>query len=604
MSKTGGGESELGVMGGGPGTGIAPDAPATATAPGPYVAGTPDDLLEAARAADGSESATADGSDQTPTKSLIEQEEETFYSSEDNKHGDDNIWGLLSGVGGNIYEWYDFAVYGLLATEIGAAFFPDSSKELQLIQSFGVYLAAFLMRPLGAIVFGEVGDRIAGRKNALVMSIIMITVPSVSLGILPSYRMWGPVAPILLVLLRIVQGLSVGGQLAGSYVLSIEQSSTANRGFRGSICDASSVGGFLLASGVTTVVRHIIPKDQMEIWGWRIPFLFSLLIAPVLYHVVKQTEESKFWAERAEQKETEKIIRENEAQQSPAVWDLLSSPFRRRQLMGMVGVMSAKASTFYMLFLWSPVYLANIRGVLTEAEADLIGFVVVGIYVFLLLLGGKLSDSFPHRKDLIRIGVPGVIVGAPTMFGMFESESWYGVLLGQLQLAICLSFIQGGIAAWEVELWMADPTLSFTGVAVGHNLTASIFGGTLPLIATFLAHLGDKIAGEDNEDALLPRLIPGLYISLLGFLSLFCVSVVIRHPHDLRTGEKKLSDVKNAEKQRKKKKKKQKEGQKRKEQIKNVDGYWTNPDGELVSGPPTVVGPGTYVPPHETTNAV
>jgi MFS family permease len=132
-------------------------------------------------------------------------------------------------------------VYGLLAVEIGATFFPQSSKELQLVNSFGVYLAAFVMRPIGAILFGEIGDRIVGRKHALVFSILLITIPSILMGILPGYETWGWVSPILLVLLRMMQGLSVGGQLAGSYVLSIEQSSAKSRGFRGSVCDASSV---------------------------------------------------------------------------------------------------------------------------------------------------------------------------------------------------------------------------------------------------------------------------------------------------------------------------------------------------------------------------
>ena len=136
---------------------------------------------------------------------------------------------------------YDFAVYGLLAPEIGASFFPSASKELQLINSFGVYLAAFLMRPLGAVLFGEMGDRIVGRKNALVFSIVLITVPSILMGCLPTYATWGWISPVLLVLLRMLQGLSMGGQLAGSYILSIEQSSARSRGFRGSLCDASSV---------------------------------------------------------------------------------------------------------------------------------------------------------------------------------------------------------------------------------------------------------------------------------------------------------------------------------------------------------------------------
>jgi len=498
----------------------------------------------------------------TPQEKLMKEEEQSFYSASETGQGDDNIWGLLSGVGGNIYEWYDFAVYGLLAPEIGHAFFPDSSKELQLINSFGVYLAAFLMRPLGAILFGEMGDRLVGRRNALVFSIVLITVPSVMMGLLPTYEMWGVAAPICLVILRMLQGLSVGGQLAGSYVISIEQSSASNRGFRGSICEASSVGGFLLASTVTTIVRSFLNEDQVVAWGWRIPFWFSLFLAPVLYHIVKNTEESKLWSERNEQKETEKIIRGSEENSQPAVFDLFGSPFRRRQLAGMVGVLSAVTSSFYTLFLWTPVYLSELRGVMSQTDADLLNFCVVGSYVLLILIAGRLSDTFPHRMDLVRIGLPGIIVAAPVMFGMFESESWYGYLFGQLQFAICLSFVHGGMAAWEVELWMADPTLSFTGVAIGHNVASTLFGGTMPLVATFLFYRA-KAAIGDNQDAFWLRLLPGLYISLLGCISMYCISHVIRHPHDVRTGDTKLRDAIEIEnkkfKQAKRAKKKKKQ---------------------------------------------
>jgi MFS family permease len=159
---------------------------------------------------------------------------------------------------------YDFAVYGLLAPEIGASFFPSASKELQLINSFGVYLAAFLMRPLGAIVFGEMGDRIVGRKNALVFSIVLITVPSILMGCLPTYATWGWISPVLLVLLRMMQGLSMGGQLAGSYILSIEQSSARSRGFRGSLCDASSVRLYLYSSFVHLRLLNIFLMQRFD----------------------------------------------------------------------------------------------------------------------------------------------------------------------------------------------------------------------------------------------------------------------------------------------------------------------------------------------------
>ena len=188
------------------------------------------------------------------------------------------------------------------------------------------------------------------------------------------------------------------------------------------------------------------------------------------------------------------MVRETEnASDRPAVVDLFSSPFRRRQLAGMVGVLGGVTSSFYTLFLWTPVYLSELRGIMTEKEADLMNFVVVGIYIFFILCAGKLSDKFPHRMDLFRIGFPGIIVGAPAMFAMFESESVLGYLVAQIMFAFCLALVEGGKAAWEVELWMADPTLSFTGVAIGHNIAATIFGGTMPLVATFLFYRANSL---------------------------------------------------------------------------------------------------------------
>jgi MFS transporter, MHS family, proline/betaine transporter len=318
-----------------------------------------------------------------------------------------------------------------------------------------------------------------------------------------------------------------------------------------------------LASAVTTLTRSILTEEQVNHWGWRLPFLFSLVLAPILYKVVSNTEESKFWSERSEQKETEQLIRETEGNERPAVVDLFSSPFRRRQLAGMIGVLCAVSSSFYTLFLWTPVYLSELRGIMSETKADLLNFFVVGCYMIFIIIFGKLSDKFPHRMDLIRIGIPGVIIAAPAMFGMFESESVLGYLIAQLQYALCLSLITGPSAAWEVELWMADPTLSFTGVAIGHNLAATVFGGTMPLVATALFYKGRSF--EVDEDILWPRLLPGLYISVLGCISFYSITYIVRHPHDVRTGSSKLRVA--VERENQKFKKAQKDKNKRRKQL-------------------------------------
>jgi len=331
----------------------------------------------------------------------------------------------------------------------------------------------------------------------------------------------------------------------------------------------------LLASAVTTITRSVLTKEQVNVWGWRVPFLFSLLLAPLLYHIVHKTEESKLWSERSEQKETEQMIRETENADRPAVVDLFSSPFRRRQLAGMIGTLSAVASSFYTLFLFTPVYLSELRGIMAEKDADLMNFVVVGTHIFFLLAAGKMSDKFPHRMDLVRIGLPGMIVAAPAMFAMFESESILGYLLAQLAFGFCLSLVQGSMAAWEVELWMADPTLSFTGVAIGHNVASTTFGGTMPLVATFLFYRADKMEGIE-DDALWPRMLPGLYISVLGCIALYCISNVVRHPHDIRTGGAKLKEAVERENKRYKElrqKKKKKKKQLLEQQLGGGDGY-------------------------------
>ena len=167
----------------------------------------------------------------------------------------------------------------------------------------------------------------------------------------------------------------------------------------------------------------------------------------------------------------------------------------------------------------------------------------------MIIISGKFSDSFPHRMDLFRIGLPGICVACPVMFGMFESCSFIGIFLAQIQFALCLAMIEGGKAAWEVELFLGDPSLSFTGVAVGHNVSSTLFGGTMPLICTYLFTCGNDLMNEYGEH-LLYRLIPGFYVSTLAIISLWCISDVVRHPHDVKTGANKVRKARSLARKR------------------------------------------------------
>jgi hypothetical protein len=165
---------------------------------------------------------------------------------------------------------------------------------------------------------------------------------------------------------------------------------------------------------------------------------------------------------------------------------------------------------------------------------------------------------------------------------MFESESYFGYLLAQIMFAFCLAMVEGGKAAWEVELWMADPTLSFTGVAVGHNVASTLFGGTMPLVATYLFYRESHLIQSEND--LWPRLLPGFYVSILGCLSLFCMTWVTKHPHDVRTGDAKLRAA--VERENQKFKAAQTKKQKRRKQLEQQLTSGNIPDSQYI--PPFV----------------
>src|SRR5262245_57149458 len=187
-------------------------------------------------------------------------------------------WRLIAaGTAGNVMEWYDFAVYGYFAATIGRHFFPSSDATTSLIAAFGVFAAGFLMRPLGGVVFGHIGDHV-GRTAALTISVLAMAIPTFLIGILPGHATLGATAAVLLVLLRMIQGLSVGGEYTTSIVFLVEGAGRNHRGFAGSWSGFGAVGGILLGSAVGAAVAQILPSDDVQSWGWRLPFLAGLFV--------------------------------------------------------------------------------------------------------------------------------------------------------------------------------------------------------------------------------------------------------------------------------------------------------------------------------------
>jgi len=193
---------------------------------------------------------------------------------------------IAAGVVGNVMEWYDFAVYGYFAVTIGHLFFPSSDPTVSLIGSLGAFAAGFLVRPLGGVVFGYVGD-VFGRKAALTWSIMLMAVPTLALAFVPTYAQIGVAAPIIVILLRLLQGLSVGGEYSNSVLFLVEHAPPNRRSFFGCWGNWGSTLGFLIGSGVATFMTAVLSEAQMESWGWRIPFVCGIFVAFTGFVIVR-----------------------------------------------------------------------------------------------------------------------------------------------------------------------------------------------------------------------------------------------------------------------------------------------------------------------------
>ena len=194
---------------------------------------------------------------------------------------------IIAGIAGNVMEWYDFSVYGYFATVIGRHFFPAQDATSSLIAAFGVFAAGFLMRPLGSLIFGHIGDKL-GRKLALATSVMVMAVPTFMIGILPTYQQIGLLAPVLLVLLRLVQGLSVGGEYTTSSIFLVERAEASHRGFLGSFVPLGATGGVLLGSAVGAAVTTALNQAAVNSWGWRLAFLLGLLVGGIGFATRRQ----------------------------------------------------------------------------------------------------------------------------------------------------------------------------------------------------------------------------------------------------------------------------------------------------------------------------
>lgn len=376
---------------------------------------------------------------------------------------------VISGMIGNGLEWYDFAIYTYMVTIISKLFFPAGNESAHLLATLGIFAVGFIARPFGGVLFGMIGDKL-GRRHALVLAIFMMAFPTGAIGLLPTYEQIGMLAPWLLVMLRVLQGLSLGGAFSGSITFLVEHAPANKRGLIGSASIASLVIGFLLGSLVVMLVKMPISEIQFEDWGWRIPFLLGVPIGFIGLYIRNHCEESPSY-EAAKQDGT--------LSKTP-VRDALTQEWKH--VLQAIGIYISVTMPFYLVTSYFITFTEHTLG-RSKDEALLLNFIVMMILLVLAPISAGLSDRIGRRRLLIPVGLGFLIFSYP-LFTLLLIPSFGAILAAHICFAILVGMYTSPVPTILVEIF---PTrVRYTGMALSYNISAAAFGGTAPMVSQWL----------------------------------------------------------------------------------------------------------------------
>lgn len=401
-----------------------------------------------------------------------------------------NYKAIFAAMVGNALEYYDVMLYGFFATMLAPLFFPTDNEIISIISSLGTFAAGFLMRPLGGIVFGHLGDKF-GRRQALVLAIFLVTIPTLTIGLLPTYEVIGIAAPIILVTCRLLQGICVGGEYIGASIFVIEYSKKGKEAFAGSIlCAAGFFGGVL-----GTFFGFLCTHPVMPSWGWRIPFLIGSLIGLVGYYIRTRVNESPDFIRHKE----EKIA-------NVPLFSVLQN--KQRNLLCTIGIGATSLIPFYLASVYMG-YLLSSQLQIPTFQIMLINVALNILLIFLLPIMGNVADKIGKEKLMILSSSLSVLIAYP-LFSLIENNlSLHNILLVQAVLAL----ITAGFGAPSMALLSSFFPVHerYSGVGFGYALGGALLGGTTPLI---LASLSSWLGSS---------LVPAYYLMFSGIMGVVCV---------------------------------------------------------------------------------
>lgn len=403
---------------------------------------------------------------------------------------------VIAAVVGNTLEWYDFAVYGFFALTLAKLFFPTGDATVSLLLTVATFGVGFIMRPVGALVLGTLADR-RGRKVALSLTILLMALGTAMIGLAPTYATAGAWAPAIIVLARLIQGFSAGGEIGGATAFLVEHAPPARRGLYASWQQASQAGALLMGSLTGALLTGLLPPADLETWGWRVPFLLGLLIAPVgLFIRFRVSETDAFKA----------ILRERAARPDTSFSPLRDTLSQHRSaVITGFGITIAWTVCTYFFLVTMPTYAVRQLGVPQSASllANSVGLVLI---VILAPLFGAWSDKVGRRPIMLAAALGILISCWPLLWWLGGQPSVANLVIAQTVFAVLIAAFSGPAPAAMAELY--PPAMRSTGLSIAYNLAVTIFGGFAPFITTWLiVQTGSSLA-------------PAWYVMLAAAISL------------------------------------------------------------------------------------
>ena len=399
----------------------------------------------------------------------------------DQKKTDTNMRKVaLTSLAGTSIEWYDFFLYGAAAALIfPKAFFPEATPAMALILSFGTFAAGFIARPVGGIIFGHFGDRI-GRKKTLIIALLLMGISSTMIGLLPTYAMIGIAAPILLTVLRFAQGIAIGGQWGGAMLLVTESAPADKRGYYGAFAQAGAPVGVILANLALIITSSLVSEEFFLTWGWRIPFIASVILIGISMYIQLNLEDTKAF------KELETSNREK--QEAEAAKTIIRSPILEalrkypKRIVLAAGAFLSVQVTFYILIAFLLAY-----GVASAemSRDDMLTAILIAaaLMVPMQFMFSAYSDRH-GRRGIFMLGAGLTAVWAFIIFPLVDTGNFYLIVLAITGGLTFLAMMYGPQAAFFTELFSTE--VRYSGASLGYQLGAIIGGAFAPMIAVTL----------------------------------------------------------------------------------------------------------------------